>query len=69
MRPKDYKVSDDVLSKARYFGIYGNTQARLSRMARRSAPCTSPYGNRRYQHYVLLVDGATIKDVTRILSS
>lgn len=66
MRPKEYSVSEPVMQKARHFGVYGNTRARLSRMAFRSAPITSRYGNRRYQSFVLLVENDLIKDVTRV---
>lgn len=66
MRPRKYKVADAVIRKARRYGVYGNTEARLSRMAFRSAPVTSEYGNRRFQSYVLLVENEDIKDVTRI---
>lgn len=66
MRPKDYSVSEPVVSKARRSGVYGNTRARLSRMAFRSAPITSAFGNRRYQSFVLAVENDVIKDVTRV---
>lgn len=67
MRPKEYEISDRVIAKARRNGVYGNTAARLSRMAWRSAVITNRHGNRRFQSFVLLVDGATIKDVTRVV--
>jgi hypothetical protein len=68
MRPKQYNVPDVVVGKARRIGVYGNTRARLSRMAYRSAPITSEYGNRRFHGFVLLVQGDVIKDVTRLAS-
>jgi hypothetical protein len=35
-------------------------------MAKRSAPVTSEYGNRRFQEFVLKVDDGQIIDVTRV---
>lgn len=61
---KTYAASQEVVSKARSLGVLGDTEARLKRMARRSAPFTSDVGNRRFMNYVLLIEGGTIKDVT-----
>ncbi|CAA2141497.1 hypothetical protein [Hyphomicrobium sp. ghe19] len=66
MRPRKYNVPESVVRKARRYGVYGDTKARLSRMAFRSAPVTSNFGNRRFQSYVLLVENEDIKDVTRV---
>lgn len=66
MRHKTYSASPATVRKARTIGIYGNTIARLSRMARRSAPVTNDYGNRRFMSYVLRVEGSTIQDVTYV---
>lgn len=66
MKFKSYTPTQEAIRKGRMVGVYGNTAARLSRMARRSAPITNAHGNRRFMSYVLRVEGDTIKDVTYV---
>ncbi len=51
---------------ARLVGICGNIEARLRRMARRSAPVTHDAGNRRFREFVLSIDRGVILDVNRM---
>jgi len=65
MRPREYRVSDAALQRARQAGLTGDLEKRLSRMALRSAPFTSDVGNRRFDDFVLKVDGDIVLDVQR----
>lgn len=65
-RPREYKVTPFAAKAAREIGLCGNIANRLSRMARRSAPITCGYGNRRFQDFVLLVEGDEILNVVRL---
>ncbi|MCO5157856.1 MAG: hypothetical protein M9945_14100 [Aquamicrobium sp.] len=61
-----FKTAPEAVARGRDAGIYGDTEKRLQRMAARSAPVTSPHGNRRYQGYVLRIEGDLITDVCRL---
>ena len=47
-------------------GLFGNTPARLSRMARRASQVTSEYGNWRFFDFFLTIDGDRIVNVIRL---
>ncbi len=61
-----YRVSDQALRQAREIGIGGAVVKRLQRMGMRSAPYTHPDGNRRFDDFVLSVQGKEIVGVNRI---
>lgn len=63
---REYDVAPEAVDRGRAAGICGDVAARLRRMARRSAPFTSNYGNRRFQGFVLSVDNGTVRDVRRV---
>jgi hypothetical protein len=65
-RHRQYRATPQALAAARRLGLYGKTESRLSRMARRAAPITCEWGNRRFQDYVLFVEDDQILDVTRL---
>ena len=60
------EVSAYASVEARRACIFGNVAARLSRMARRAAPVTSEYGNRRFNDFVLHVVDGVVLDVVRL---
>jgi len=63
---REVTVSLAAKRAARHAGIFGNVEARLSRMARRSAPVTHEAGNRRFQEFILDIDRGEIKGVIRM---
>ena len=65
-RFREYRATDDAIRQGRLVGVYGDTAKRLSRMARRSAPVTSEIGNRRFNDFVLSVDGDQVVWVERM---
>lgn len=66
MSRREFIVSEAAVREARSVGLYGETAARLKRMARRSAPFTSKHGNRRFHDFVLDVSDGVIRSVTRL---
>ena len=50
---REVTISPAAKRAARQAGICGNIEARLRRMARRSAPVTHDAGNRRFREFVL----------------
>lgn len=62
---RQFSVSDHAYAKGEMLGIDGDVEARIARMARRSAPCTHPNGNRRFEDFLLTVDGNTVTDIER----
>lgn len=65
---RNYQISKEAIRMGRKHGLYGDTEKRLRRMARRSAPVTSKYGNRRFNDFYLLIADDTVKAVTRLYS-
>ena len=63
---RQFQVSDHAYAKGLALGIDGDVDARIARMARRSAPCTHPSGNRRFEDFVLSIDGDTVVNIERI---
>jgi hypothetical protein len=63
---RDVTISLAAKRAARLAGIFGNVEARLSRMARRSAPVTHPCGNRRFQEFILEIEKGVVKGVVRM---
>ena len=66
MRFKQYVATPTAVAQARSLGLFGSTSIRLSRMAKRSAPFTSSFGNRRYEDYILTVEDHQIVEVNRL---
>lgn len=63
---RSFEIAPEAVERGRQVGLCGDIAARLRRMARRSAPFTSDYGNRRFQDFVLSVDDGTVRDVHRV---
>jgi len=63
---REVTISPAAKRAARLIGICGNIEARLRRMARRSAPVTHEFGNRRFQEFVLEIDRGVILAVNRL---
>jgi hypothetical protein len=58
---KEYKVPADIVDRARELGILGATaEVRVKQMMRLSTPITMPGYNRRFQQYVMFVEGVTV---------
>jgi len=66
---REVTISLAAKRSAREAGIFGNVEARLSRMARRSAPVTSDLGNRRFQEFIMQVDDGVMLGVYRVDAS
>ena len=60
------EITDAARASARTAGIYGDLNASLGRMLKRSAITSSKYGNRRFNDFVLDVEDSVVRDVTRI---
>jgi hypothetical protein len=63
---REYRVTKEAIARGRELGLYGETAKRLSRAARRSAQFTSELGNRRFQDFVLTVQGDEVVWVNRL---
>lgn len=68
MSVRNFEISAEAIRMGRAYGLYGDTEKRLRRMARRAAPITSEHGNRRFNEYVLLIVDGTVKAVTRLFA-
>lgn len=60
------EVTANAVQAAKIRGVEGDIASRVLRMAKRSAICTHPFGNRRFDGYVLNVVGSQIIDVRLI---
>mgnify|MGYP001482880860 CR=1 FL=1 len=63
---RDYEITDEAVRKARLIGIGGDVRKRLARMAKRAAPYTSEFGNKRFENFVLRIVDGRLVDVTRL---
>lgn len=61
-----YTPTPDAEKQAKALGIYGQVASRLARMARKSAPLTSPLGNRRFYNFALTVEGNQVVWVEKL---
>lgn len=59
------KVDSSALDEAKAIGLFGNLEERLIRMARAAVPFTHPIANKRFEGFLLRVDGSVIKRVMR----
>jgi hypothetical protein len=55
----EFKVPADIIERAKELGI-GNAQVAVKQMVRLSAPISMPGYNRRFQHYIFLIDADTV---------
>jgi hypothetical protein len=62
--PRTYTVSPQAYAQAKALGWGGDVNRRLIRMARRAAPVTHEYGNRRFDDFVLWIEDRHIKAVS-----
>ena len=62
---REYAVSETALAQARKLGMYGDVDGKLKKMARLAARFTHPLANRRYQNYLLKIDGDVISDIIK----
>lgn len=60
----EYRVSEQALRSAKHWGVTGDVEARVKRMARLSAPFTCEPFNRRFEDFVLQVEGDLVVDVS-----
>jgi hypothetical protein len=63
---RTFRVSQAAVQAARDLGVEGDVEAVLSDMARNSARVTHPDGNRRFEGWVLMVDGDRVVSVSRM---
>lgn len=66
MRFREFYISDTVVQAARKLGMFGDVKGRIARMARMSAPFTHPSGNRRFESYVLQIEGTKVLDLHKL---
>ncbi|MDG5496954.1 MULTISPECIES: hypothetical protein [Azospirillaceae] len=62
---RQFKVTEEALKLARIAGMYGNVAERVATMARQSAPFTHPRANRRFQGFVLRIEGDSVIGIWR----
>ena len=61
-----YTTTPDAEKQAKALGIYGQVASRLARMARRSAPLTSEFGNRRFYDFALTIEGSQVVWIAKL---
>ncbi len=61
---KDITVTETALGQAKTLMPF-KTEADIVQMVRDSARVTHPMGNRRFEHYVFLVDKGMVKSISR----
>lgn len=64
--PREFTITDAAVRQGRDSGLRGDTKIRLQRMARRSAPVTSDFGNRRFHEWFMEVSDGAVRKVTRL---
>jgi hypothetical protein len=62
---RTYAVDPSVVAAARRMGMFGNVEHRIARMARHGAPFTHAAGNRRFDSYVLRVEGGRVVGIQK----
>jgi hypothetical protein len=60
---RQYEVSDKAVQEAYDLGFTGDIKSRVARMARRSANCSHKAGNRRFEDFVLKIEGGVVKGI------
>ena len=66
MARREYQVSEQAVQQARYWGITGDVTRRVARMARQAAPHTLEPFNRRFEEFVLQVEGDVVVAFSRL---
>jgi hypothetical protein len=66
---RQYDVSDQAMAQAWELGITGDVKKRVARMARRSANCSHPEGNRRFEDYIFKIEDGVVKSVVLLNGS
>jgi hypothetical protein len=66
IRGDGFVVTETAKRQARMLGMGGDLNARLRRMARRSAPLTHPAGNRRFDDFVLQLRDKVVESIDRL---
>lgn len=62
---RQFHVSNTAKEQARALGMYGDLDNRLADMAKRSAPWKCPQGDRRFEGYILSIDGDIVTGIDR----
>lgn len=60
------RVTEKAVQDAIAHGVGGDVKSRVARMATRSAPYTCPFGNRRFENFVLDLWDGEVRAVRRI---
>ncbi len=63
---RTFTPTEAAVSRARALGLFGDTAKRLMRAARRAAMFRGEEGNRRFQDFILTVEGDEITWVNRL---
>ena len=63
---REFQITKAAVQQGRSFGLRGQTKLRLQRMARRSAPVTSDFGNGRFHEWFMEVSHGSVVTVTRL---
>jgi len=63
---RTFTPTEPAITRARALGLFGDTAKRLARAARRSALFRGVEGNRRFQDFILTVEGEEITWVNRL---
>ena len=64
---KSVEVPATTLQTARHIGIFGDTERRLKRMARRAMIYTKlPEGNRRFLHFLMKIEDQQLVAIHRL---
>lgn len=61
-----FDVAPEAVAEAQKLGLFGNVEKRLARMARNSAPFTHQAGNRRFESYVLRIEGGRVISIKQL---
>jgi hypothetical protein len=63
---RTFAVTAEAVAQGQAIGLGMHAEARIARMAKRSARITHADGNRRFDDYVLMIDGSTVSKITRM---
>jgi hypothetical protein len=63
---RQYEVTPQAAVQGRDLGLGEFAASRIARMARRSAPVTHKLGNRRFEEFVLKLDGSSVVAIARL---
>ena len=63
---RSYTIDPKAVAMARALGLFGDTEKRLARMARRASAVTSEHGNWRFFDYFLTIEAERVVGVVRL---